>query len=153
MSSTASQAGETDQTTRIDSAEHPESCQIASPTRNLRRRKSPSVPNVETAYELAPSKASQKTNQHRTISRCNSDLSDQRTQCNDQPQQTCNLLLQIHRDREKVNCPLRFRHSSIQVHTYFVQEHTKYIQVHTHFISVHTWDNHAYTHVQHSNSN
>ncbi len=61
VSSTASQAGETDQTTRIDSTEHPESCQLASPARNLKRRKAHLYSAFKQHMSQLPGEASQKT--------------------------------------------------------------------------------------------
>jgi Cu/Ag efflux pump CusA len=61
VSSTASQAGETDQTTRIDSTEHPESCQLASPARNLKQRKTHPYSALKQPMRQLPGEASQKT--------------------------------------------------------------------------------------------
>ncbi len=67
MSSTASQAGETDQTTRIDSTEHPESCQLACLARNLRRRKAHLYSALKQHMSQLQAKRPKETNQHRTI--------------------------------------------------------------------------------------
>jgi hypothetical protein len=61
VSSTASQAGEMDQNTRIDSTEHPESCQLASPARNLKQRKTHPYSALKQPMSQLPGEASQKT--------------------------------------------------------------------------------------------
>ncbi len=63
MTSTAFQAGEKDQTTRIDLTEHPDSRVLSArmPRKKPQEKKSPSVLSVETAYELIPSEVSQRT--------------------------------------------------------------------------------------------
>ncbi len=69
VSSTASQAGETDQTTRTDSTEHPEpeSCQLASPARNLRRRKAHLYSVLKQHMSFLQAKRPKQPNMHRTI--------------------------------------------------------------------------------------
>ncbi len=69
VSSTTSQAGETDQTTRIDSTEHPESCQLACLARNLRRRKAHHdlYSTLKQHMSQLQAKRPKEPNQHRTI--------------------------------------------------------------------------------------
>ena len=67
VSSTASQAGETDQTTHINSTAHLESCEIASPATPLRRRKAYLYSALKQFISSAQAKSPERPNQHRTI--------------------------------------------------------------------------------------
>ena len=81
--------GETDQTTPINSTEHPESCQLASSAKILRRRKSTSVLSIEAVYEHTPSTA-ERPKQHWSILQKQQQSVISKIQCKDQPQQECN---------------------------------------------------------------
>ncbi len=121
VSSTASQAGETDQIMRIDSTEHPV-LSACIPHKKPQAKKSPSEFSVETAYEPTPRRSVPKgQTSTEPFSRSISDQSYQKTQCNDQLQQKCNLPLQIHCNQDtsecprKISTPFQFSCSAIEI--------------------------------------
>ncbi len=98
VSSTASQARETDQTTQIISPANPEFCQLASPATTSGEEKPICTQHPNRSSADPKRRVPKRPNWHRTIFQKH--LGSQRPNGTSNTQQDCNLPLRIHRNRE-----------------------------------------------------
>ena len=100
VSSTASQAGETDQTTHILSPANPEFCQLASPATTSGEEEPICTQHPNRSSADPKRRVPKRPNRHKPSSKSTSNRSSQRSNGTSNIQQDCNLPLQIHRNRE-----------------------------------------------------